>query len=392
MLFKSAIIYTFSTIPPITDEALQPLAFAPCAKQEEKRGGFVNPAGFDSLVGWSPERDLILICLQFEEKILPPAVVSKATDEKVAEREKAEDRRLGKREREEIRELVTLELLPRAFSKYRRTYAIVDLRSQLLMVDGSSGRADELTGYLREALGSLPVSPINTNAQPAVTMTDWLNQGMPAGFSVGYYCKLQEVIEGGGSSAYRNEDPTSALVRAAIEAGQRVTELAISAPAKLDFVLTDGLAMKSIYFADLLVEEVVEQADGDDRQRALADLVLVGRTISGVVNDLASAFGGKVQPELDLDHQERDAPTSDDYGQALLAAANNGEDPLLDLARDFVQESGRASISSLQRKLRVGYNRAARLIESLEDLGVVSPMSPNGTREVIQQKAEEYSA
>ncbi len=57
------------------------------------------------------------------------------------------------------------------------------------------------------------------------------------------------------------------------------------------------------------------------------------------------------------------------------------QDPLYDEAVAFVTESGRASISSVQRKLRIGYNRAARMIESMENAGVVSPMNSNGSRE-----------
>ena len=63
---------------------------------------------------------------------------------------------------------------------------------------------------------------------------------------------------------------------------------------------------------------------------------------------------------------------------------DNGEsDPLYDEAVAFVLETRKASISSVQRKLRVGYNRAARLIEQMEASGVVSPMGSNGSREVL---------
>jgi len=60
-------------------------------------------------------------------------------------------------------------------------------------------------------------------------------------------------------------------------------------------------------------------------------------------------------------------------------------DPLYDEAVAFVLESRKASISSVQRKLRVGYNRAARLIEQMEVAGVVSPMSSNGSRDILAQ-------
>ena len=64
-------------------------------------------------------------------------------------------------------------------------------------------------------------------------------------------------------------------------------------------------------------------------------------------------------------------------------AENSESDPLYDEAVAFVLESRKASISSVQRKLRVGYNRAARLIEQMEESGVVSPMSSNGSREIL---------
>jgi S-DNA-T family DNA segregation ATPase FtsK/SpoIIIE len=58
-------------------------------------------------------------------------------------------------------------------------------------------------------------------------------------------------------------------------------------------------------------------------------------------------------------------------------------DPLYDEAVKIVTESRRASISGVQRRLRIGYNRAARLIEDMERAGLVGPLQPNGSREVL---------
>ncbi|GAB4168133.1 MAG: DNA translocase FtsK [Wenzhouxiangellaceae bacterium] len=65
------------------------------------------------------------------------------------------------------------------------------------------------------------------------------------------------------------------------------------------------------------------------------------------------------------------------------AASGDERDELYDRAVAYVLESRRASISSVQRQLRIGYNRAARLIEEMEAQGIVSPPEHNGQREVL---------
>jgi S-DNA-T family DNA segregation ATPase FtsK/SpoIIIE len=66
-----------------------------------------------------------------------------------------------------------------------------------------------------------------------------------------------------------------------------------------------------------------------------------------------------------------------------LGEAGGEADPLYDEAVAIVLKSRRASISSVQRQLRIGYNRAARLIEEMERAGLVSAMQSNGNREVL---------
>jgi S-DNA-T family DNA segregation ATPase FtsK/SpoIIIE len=64
-------------------------------------------------------------------------------------------------------------------------------------------------------------------------------------------------------------------------------------------------------------------------------------------------------------------------------------DALYDQAVEIVVKSRRASISLVQRHLRIGYNRAARLVEQMEKAGVVTPMQSNGNREVIAPARQE---
>jgi len=77
-----------------------------------------------------------------------------------------------------------------------------------------------------------------------------------------------------------------------------------------------------------------------------------------------------------------DAP--EELAAAEAGAAGTGEaDPLYDQAVEIVVRNRRASISLVQRHLRIGYNRAARLLEDMERAGLVSAMQSNGNREIL---------
>jgi len=66
-----------------------------------------------------------------------------------------------------------------------------------------------------------------------------------------------------------------------------------------------------------------------------------------------------------------------------LGAAGGEKDPLYDQAVEIVLKNRKASISLVQRHLKIGYNRAARLVEDMEKAGLVSAMSTSGQREIL---------
>lgn len=65
------------------------------------------------------------------------------------------------------------------------------------------------------------------------------------------------------------------------------------------------------------------------------------------------------------------------------ADGDSEQDPLYDQAVRVVTETRKASISGVQRRLKIGYNRAARMVEAMEEAGLVGPLQPNGSREVL---------
>ena len=104
------------------------------------------------------------------------------------------------------------------------------------------------------------------------------------------------------------------------------------------------------------------------------------------VHKVVADWKRRGEPEY-LDEIIDPGATSDIPVPGFTSEGGGGDDdesdPLYDEAVALVIDSRKASISSVQRKLRIGYNRAARLIEQMEASGVVSEMGSNGNREVL---------
>jgi len=97
----------------------------------------------------------------------------------------------------------------------------------------------------------------------------------------------------------------------------------------------------------------------------------------------------KAQQEPEYDLSVLDAAEEDRDDPATAGTDGEKVDPMYDRAVEIVTQSGQASISGLQRRLRVGYNRAARMIEQMERDGIVTPTDSMGRRQVIARGYDE---
>lgn len=104
------------------------------------------------------------------------------------------------------------------------------------------------------------------------------------------------------------------------------------------------------------------------------------------VHAVASAWKEKGEPAYIESILKTDA--DEEGGDGKGAEGGGDKDALFDEAVAIVLETQRASISSVQRKLRIGYNRAARLLEDMEAAGIVSEVQPNGMREILADRME----
>ncbi len=104
--------------------------------------------------------------------------------------------------------------------------------------------------------------------------------------------------------------------------------------------------------------------------------------VSKVVQWIKKQYRGEVPEEIDLSTK---AVSDSNVMFAGSLGDDNEEDDLYDDAKQSVFEAGKASTSYLQRKLRVGYSRAARLMDMLEENGVIGPADGSKPREILSQ-------
>jgi S-DNA-T family DNA segregation ATPase FtsK/SpoIIIE len=107
----------------------------------------------------------------------------------------------------------------------------------------------------------------------------------------------------------------------------------------------------------------------------IQNLVEFWRTQVGAPNPYAA-------PGAPVDIPRSDIPLKQTAMFDEMAPADKNVDPLLAEAIDFVRREGRASVSMLQRRMRIGYTRAARIVDTMEDKGIVGP--PEGTSQLRQ--------
>ncbi|MBQ0756830.1 MAG: recombination-associated protein RdgC, partial [Amphritea sp.] len=142
MWFKNAIFYRFSQpfsyTPEALEEKLTEKAFVPCGSQELSRFGWVSPAGDLSEMLVHAGNGFMLIAGQKEEKIIPSAVIRQQLDGRVKIIEDEQARKVYKKEKDQLKDEIILDLLPRAFSKYQKTWALIAPSQNLLIVDASS--------------------------------------------------------------------------------------------------------------------------------------------------------------------------------------------------------------------------------------------------------------
>jgi S-DNA-T family DNA segregation ATPase FtsK/SpoIIIE len=159
------------------------------------------------------------------------------------------------------------------------------------------------------------------------------------------------------------------------------TRIAFQVSAKVDSrtILDQNGAESLLGHGDMLY-----QPPGTSTPDRIHGAFVSDREVHAVVNSLKGGVAPVYVDEVLTGPQESIPGLPDEPGEGGGEGGSDGEqDPLYDEAVRIVTESRRASVSGVQRRLKIGYNRAARLVESMEAAGLVGPIQSNGSREVL---------
>jgi recombination associated protein RdgC len=302
MWFKNLQIYRLTAPWTMTAEQLEaslaPQAFAPCSSLDMQSQGWVSPrpqGNGGGMLVHTVNRQLLLQ-LGTEKKLLPSTVINQVSKARAAEMEEQQGFKPGRKQMKEIKEQVTDELLPRAFSIQSSTRVWIDPVNGWLVVDAAgAAKADEVFKLLLKSLETLPFAALRTEQSPVTAMTDWLAADeAPGGFTVDQDTELRATGEGKATVRYVRHTLEAEDVRRHIAAGKQCTRLAMTWSDRVSFVLTESLAVKRVAPLDVLKENADSTMQNDD-ERFDGDFALMTGELAKLIADLVQALGGEEQ-------------------------------------------------------------------------------------------------
>ncbi len=299
MWFKNLRVFrlapNWSCTVELLETALEKQSFRPGNSQEMQSLGWVPPIENGGLV--HALNGQYLLSLRADKKLLPSTVINQFAKARAQDIEEQQGFKPGRKQMKEIKELITEELLPKAFSVHRDTRVWIDTKNHWLVIDAAAAaKSDEVLGMLAKAIEPFPVAPLYVEQSPAAAMTNWLvSDEAPSGFSIDQDTELRSTSESRAAVRYVRQSIAIDDVQKHVQDGKQCTRLALTWADRVSFVLTEGLEIKRVSPLDVLKENQ-DMSAHNDAERFDSDFTLMTGELAKLMTDLVEALGGEKTP------------------------------------------------------------------------------------------------
>jgi recombination associated protein RdgC len=304
MLFKQLQIFKLSDNFSIKASTIEPqmsaMQFKPCPPSFSSNHGWVPPLRVEHGALSHNIGHFVILCAQFEEKILPASVVRKEVDDKVKKIELEEDRKVYSKEKKTMREETTMTLLPKAFSKFSDVYAYIDTKNNLLMLN--TIQADKTKTFLSLFKKTFSTDPKSLSLKKiSYIMTQWVNTSQwPTGLDIMQQATLQDPNNVKRVLRCQQQNLFSDAMQSFIKDGHQIKELAMSWQDSFEFILTDKLLLKSLRYSDDMLNESQEEIEGAE-QRFDSNFIIMAELLSQALPILMLAL---VENTVEVESEE----------------------------------------------------------------------------------------
>ncbi|UOD49756.1 recombination-associated protein RdgC [Orrella daihaiensis] len=274
------------------DAALKADAFAPAEDLSAAATGWVRPRDDDDRFALEVQGQYLL-AFRIEKKLLPSTVVNQTVKARAQLLEAEQGYAPGRKQLRDLKENVTDELLPRAFSIARDIAIWIDPMNQWLVIDAAAAaQSDEVLSALGRSLNPYPVEPLKLEHSPTALMTEWLLSGQPpAGFTVDDDSQWQATGEQAASIRYVRHDLPAQTIASHVEDGYQCTRLALTWQDRVSFTLTDTGDLKRVTPLEVLEERAKEALVQTPAEKFDSDFTLMTAELAKLFDELMPVLG-----------------------------------------------------------------------------------------------------
>ncbi|HEU4626849.1 MAG TPA: recombination-associated protein RdgC [Steroidobacteraceae bacterium] len=298
MWFKNLIVYRlpadWSVSAAELEEHLAKRPLQPCGPFDMFSRGWVAPAATGRLLHTVNQQHLI--ALGVDQKLLPASIIRQVAAERAAAQATEQGFPVGRRQMRDIKLRVTEELRARALTRRRITRAWIDPENGWFVVDAAgAAKAEELVETLRETLGSLAVTFMETVRSPQQSMSAWLTHGdAPSRFVIDQDLELQSADANKATVRYARHPLDVREVQQHLKAGKYPMKLGLTWSDRISFILTDKLQVKRVEFLEM-TRDTADGGEIDEAEQFDIDFAVMTGELAKLLEDLGEALGGQPQ-------------------------------------------------------------------------------------------------